>query len=205
MKKILTFTIVILTITLMLYADSHEKSSKPGPEPGQKAPNFTLKNHEGKTVSLADYKGKTVVLEWFNYDCPFVQYHYEDKKTMSELAAKYKNKNVVWLTVNSTNYATQQTNKKYATKHNVTHAILDDSPGKVGKAYKATNTPQMIIVDKNGNVAYNGAIDNSPNGRTPAGKELKKYVDKALTELTSGQKVGTPKTKPYGCSVKYAR
>ncbi|MHC5074618.1 MAG: redoxin domain-containing protein [Planctomycetota bacterium] len=205
MKKILTATIVILTVTLFLYADSHEKSSKPGPEPGQKAPNFTLKNQEGKTVSLAEYKDKTVVLEWFNYDCPFVKYHYEDKKTMSELAAKYKNKNVVWLTVNSTNYATQQTNKEYAKKNNVKHAILDDSSGKVGKSYKATNTPHLIIIDKKGNVAYNGAIDNSPNGKTPAGKELEKYVDKALNELTSGQKVSNPKTKPYGCSVKYAR
>jgi peroxiredoxin len=205
MKKILATSILILNVTLILYADSHEQSNKPGPEPGQKAPNFTLKNQEGKTVSLADYKDKIVVLEWFNYDCPFVKYHYEDKKTMSELAAKYKNKNVVWLTVNSTNYATQKTNKEYAKKHNVTHAILDDSSGKVGRAYKATNTPHLIIIDKKGNVAYNGAIDNSPNGNTPAGTELEKYVDKALTELTNGQKVSKPKTKPYGCSVKYAR
>jgi peroxiredoxin len=205
MKRLLVATIIILTVTLLLYADSHEKSSKPGPEPGQKAPNFTLKNQDGKTVTLADYKGKTVVLEWFNYDCPFVKYHYEDKKTMSELAAKYKAKNVVWLTVNSTNYATQTTNKDYAKKYNVKHAILDDSSGKVGKSYKATNTPQMIIIDKNGKVAYNGAIDNAPLGKISDGKNKDNYVEKALLELTAEGNVTKPKTKPYGCSVKYAR
>jgi peroxiredoxin len=205
MKRLIVATIIVLTIPFLLYADSHEKSNKPGSEPGQKAPNFTLKNQEGKTVNLADYKDKIVVLEWFNYDCPFVKYHYEDKKTMSELAAKYKDKGVVWLTVNSTNYATQKTNKDYAKKHNIKHAILDDSSGKVGKAYKATNTPHIIILNKSKNVAYNGAIDNSPNGKTPDGKELEKYVDKALIELTSGTPVSKPKTKPYGCSVKYAR
>jgi peroxiredoxin len=205
MRNIIVGTIAILTVPVLLYGGSHEKSNKPGAEPGEKAPNFTLKNYDGKTVNLADYKNKIVVLEWFNYDCPFVKYHYEDKKTMSELSAKYKGKGVVWLAINSTNYATSDTNKKYAKENKVSHPILNDSAGKVGRAYKATNTPQMIIIHKNGNIAYNGAIDNSPLGKTPGGKELVNYVDKALSELTSGKEVSTPKTKPYGCSVKYAR
>ncbi|MHC4265981.1 MAG: redoxin domain-containing protein [Planctomycetota bacterium] len=85
MKRLIVATIIVLTVSFLLYGDSHEKSNKPGSGPGQKAPNFTLKNQDGKTVSLADQKEKIVVLEWFNYDCPFVKYHYEDKKTMSEL------------------------------------------------------------------------------------------------------------------------
>jgi len=121
-----------------------------------------------------------------------------------ELANKYRVKNVVWLAINSTNHTTPQQNKDFAAKHSLPYSILDDRPGNVGKAYGATNTPHMYIIDKKGNIVYEGAIDNSPSGKIPEGEKLTNYVDKALAELMSGQAVSVPKTNAYGCSVKYA-
>ena len=187
--------VAVLAVPMMLYAN----------EKPVKAPDFNLKNHDGKEVKLADYKGKIVVLEWINQECPFVKYHYEKKSTMKELAARYKDKKVVWLAVDSTNHQKPEKNKKYAEKHKILHPILDDRPGTVGKAYKATNTPHIFIINTDGNIAYNGAIDNAPLGRVPKDKELVNYVDEALKELTSGKAVSIAKTKPYGCSVKYKK
>ncbi|MHC4424345.1 MAG: thioredoxin family protein, partial [Planctomycetota bacterium] len=175
------------------------------PEAGNKTPGFTLKSFEGKDVSLSDYKGKIVVLEWFNDECPFVKYHYDPAHTMVELANKYKAKNVIWLAINSTSHTKPKQNKDFAARHNLPYPILDDKPGKVGWAYGATNTPHMFIIDAKGNIAYEGAIDNSPMGKTPEGEKPTNYVDKALAELISGKAVSVPKTKPYGCNVKYAR
>jgi peroxiredoxin len=182
-----------------------------GEKPGecckvQTAPDFTLKDLAGKDVQLSKLKGKIVVLEWTNYDCPFVKAHYNDKtKTTSDLVKKYADKDVVWLTVNSTNYATTETNKEWAEKNGLKQKVLVDSNGKVGKLYKAKTTPHMFVVDKEGKVAYQGAIDNAPMGKKPEGKELVNYVDKAVSELLDGEKVEIAKTKPYGCSVKYAK
>ena len=187
--------IAVLAMPMMLYA-----SQKP-----VKAPDFKLKNYNGKEVKLADYKGKIVVLEWINQECPFVKYHYEKKPTMNELAARYKKKNVVWLAIDSTNHQETEKNKEYAEKNKILHPILDDRSGKVGRAYKATNTPHMFIIDTNGNIVYNGAIDNAPLGKVPEDKELINYVDKALEELTSGKAVSIAKIKPYGCTVKYKK
>ena len=170
----------------------------------KEAPNFTLKNYDGKTVTLSDYKGKIVVLEWFNYECPFVRYHYEKANTMADLANKYKGKNVAWLAVNTTKHLSVDKNKAFAQKHNLDYPILDDRSGKLGRDYDAKTTPHMFIVDTRGNIAYDGAIDNSPSGKRPKGQELINYIDKALSELTAGKGVSTPETKPYGCSVKYA-
>jgi len=172
---------------------------------GGKAPSFTLKSFGGQEVSLADYKGKIVVLEWFNDECPYVKYHYDTVRTMVQLATKYRDKNVIWLAMNSTNHTTPQQNTTFATRHNIPYPILDDRPGDVGRAYSATNTPHMFIIDTDGNIVYDGAIDNSPNGKTPEGEELVNYVAKALAELTAGKTVSVPKTDPYGCTVKYAK
>ena len=183
----------VLAVPVMLYAD----------EKPVKAPEFKLKNHDGKEVKLADYKGKIVVLEWINQECPFVKYHYEKKTTMKELAAKYKDKKVVWLAIDSTNHQKAEKNKKYAEKYKILHPILDDRSGKVGRAYKATNTPHIFIINTDGSIVYNGAIDNAPLGKVPKDKELVNYVDKALEELTSEKTVSIAKTRPYGCTVKY--
>jgi len=171
-----------------------------------KAPDFTLANYDGKEVSLADYAGKIVVLEWLNYDCPFVKHHYETQNTMIDLAKKYADKDVVWLGINSTDYATPEANKAFAEKHSVPYLILDDHKGDVGHAYQATNTPGMFVIDKEGKIVYRGAIDNAPFGKLSEGQTEKiNYVDKALAELIEGKEVSTPKTQPYGCTVKYAK
>lgn len=170
-----------------------------------KAPDFTLKNYNGKDIKLAKYKDRIIVLEWFNYECPFVRYHYEKASTMKNLAAKYKDKNVVWLAINSTSHQEIEKNRAFAKKNKVLYPILDDSLGVIGKAYKAKTTPHIFIIDTEGNIAYNGAIDNAPLGKVPENEKLVNYVDKALEELTADKEVSTTKTKPYGCSVKYRK
>ncbi|MEN8126357.1 MAG: thioredoxin family protein [Planctomycetota bacterium] len=172
----------------------------------QTAPDFTLKDLAGNDVQLSKLKGKIVVLEWTNYDCPFVKAHYNDKtKTTRDLAKKYADKDVIWLTINSTHYATAETIRAWAEKHQLKHAVLIDSNGKVGKLYKAKTTPHLFVIDKTGKIAYQGAIDNAPRGKVPEGAEKVNYVDKALTELLEDKPVTVAKTKPYGCSVKYAK
>ncbi len=174
------------------------------PEAGKTAPAFTLNSFDGTAINLSDYTGKIVVLEWLNPECPYVRYHYEKKNTMIELADKYKAENVVWLAVNSTKHLTPETDKEFADKHNLDYAILSDSSGVVGRAYGAKTTPHIFIIDTDGNIAYDGGIDNAPLGIPPAGEVLINYVDKALAELIDGKTVSTPNTEPYGCSVKYA-
>lgn len=137
---------------------------------GRKAPDFKLNSFEGKTISLSDYSGKIVVLEWFNFECPFVMYHYDKTTTMIDLAKKYKDRNVVWLAMNSTSHTTPGANIGFAGKHKLPYPILDDRSGKVGHAYGAKTTPHMFIVNQTGNIVYEGAIDNSPNGRTAPDK-----------------------------------
>ncbi|OHB79124.1 MAG: hypothetical protein A2Z25_17840 [Planctomycetes bacterium RBG_16_55_9] len=171
---------------------------------GKRAQPFTLTSFDGKTVNLADYEGKTVVLEWFNMECPFVQYHYDKAGTMIDLAKKYKDQDVVWLAVNSTSHTTPEANKAFAAKHNLPYPILDDRSGAVGRAYSAKTTPHVFVISPRGNIVYDGAIDNAPLGKTPGGEERVNYVDKVLTELAAGKDIGTPQTKSYGCSVKYA-
>lgn len=172
---------------------------------GRKAPSFEVKTFDGKAVSLADYRRQVVVLEWFNFECPFSRYHYQTKKTMIELAKKYKDKGVVWLVVNSTNHTTPQANLEFSKKHSLPFPILDDRDGKIGKAYGAKTTPHMFVVDRRGSIVYDGAIDNAPSGKIAAGQEYVNYVDKVLSELIDRRDISVRQTKSYGCSVKYAR
>lgn len=208
--KQIIFVLCVLAIPGLVLAGSTEKKACPSDCQKsccttQTAPDFTLKDINGKTVQLSKFKGNTVVLEWTNYDCPFVKAHYDtESKTMSKLAAKYADQVVVWLTINSTHYATPETTKAWADKHQLKQKVLIDGDGKVGKLYKAKTTPHIFVIDKEGKIAYQGAIDNAPLGKKPEGKELVNYVDKALTELLGGKKVEIAKTEPYGCSVKYA-
>jgi len=174
-------------------------------ESDKKAPEFTLNSFDGKQVKLSDYSGKIVVLEWFNFECPYVMGHYGERKTMVELANKYKDKNVVWLAVNSTSHITVEGNKQFAAQQKLPYPILDDRAGVVGHAYGAQTTPHIFIIDHRGNIVYNGAIDNAPLGKTADGEAYVNYVDKALAELTAGKAVTTANTKPYGCTVKYPR
>ena len=174
---------------------------------GQPAPDFTATDLAGKPVSLADFKGRTVVLEWHNFGCPFVQKHYRSGN-MQALQKKY-GADVVWLTVNSTNSGHQD----YQTPAQLTKALAEagaaptrfvmDEPGKVGLAYGAKVTPHMYIIDPSGKVAYNGAIDDKRSADPADVKTAKNYVATALDELKAGKPVSVASTTPYGCTVKY--
>ncbi len=171
---------------------------------GDQAPAFTLKDQSGKDVSLSDYSGKIVVLEWFNEGCPFVVKHYKEGH-MNTLAGKYADKGVVWLRVNSTSNATQDSNAKIAGDWKIAGPILLDADGEVGKDYGATNTPHLYIVNKEGKLAYRGAIDSDSSADTAKVAGATNYVAKALDELLDGKSVSQPETKAYGCTVKYAK
>jgi peroxiredoxin len=186
-------SMLVLTATCAAYAD--------GVAIGQAAPQFSLQDQNGKTVNLSDYAGKIVVLEWVNPNCPFVQRHYK-AKTMVNLANEFAPKGVVWLAINTTASADNAFNKNFADANNVPYPILNDSAGNVGKAYQAKSTPDMFIIDKSGNLAYSGAIDNDPDG--DRGNDRVNYVQKALDEMLAGQSVSVPETKSYGCGVHYA-
>ena len=124
---------------------------------------------------------------------------------MIDLAKKYQDKNVVWLAINSTSTTTPQPNREFAEKHKLPYPILDDRAGTVGRQYGARNTPHMFIIDKDGTIAYRGAIDNAPLGKVQGDGTKINCVDQALAELTAGKAVTTPTTTPYGCTVKYAQ
>jgi peroxiredoxin len=214
-KMFAILVVLAVSVGLLTGCKSKEPEEQPSEEPSKEpskhiepavarqAPDFTLKSFDGKTISLSDYRGKIVVLEWFNYECPFVLRHYGLKNTMVELANKYKDSNVVWLAVNSTNHVPPELNIEFAEKHKLPYPILDDRSGKVGRAYGAMTTPHMYVIDTKGSIAYQGAIDNDERGRKSQG--LINYVDKALAELTGGKQVTTTDTMPYGCTVKYAK
>ncbi|MEX0775784.1 MAG: redoxin domain-containing protein [Phycisphaeraceae bacterium] len=160
---------------------------------------FTLENYDGTKVNLSDYADKIVVLEWINPECPYVVRHYKSQ-TMVNLANKYKDKNVVWLGLNSSKGQDRSIDAQWAKAHNVPFPILDDhADAKVARQYKAKTTPHMFII-KGGTIVYQGAIDNDPRGNM---NDRVNYVDKALTEILADQSVSIPQTKPYGCSMKF--
>lgn len=175
---------------------------------GKPAPDFALKDLGGKEVKLASFKGKVVVLEWFNPGCPFVKASHS-VGSLVDTAKRHTKDGVVWLAINSGAPGKQGNdlamNTEAARAWSLSHPILRDESGKVGKAYGATNTPNMFVIDKTGAVVYAGAIDNSPDGegKSAEGGKLVNYVDAALADLAAGKPVATPVTKPYGCGVKY--
>jgi len=177
-------------------------------EIGKPAPDFSGTDINGKTVQLSDYKGKIVVLESFNPECPFCQLHY-GTGAMQALQAKFTAKGVVWLVVDSVNtnndgYLTPPAAKKeWSDKKFAASAWLDDSAGTIGHLYEMKTTPHMFVIAADGTLAYQGALDDN---RTPEGdpRTAKNYVEIALNDLLAGKSVSVAQTKPYGCSVHYA-
>jgi len=195
---------IMKTMTLIaILAVAGGAAAGPGVDVGDKAPGFTLNDSAGKKVSLADFKGQVVVLEWTNPDCPFVKRHYQEG-SMKNLTSAYSESGVVWLTINSTNYMDAEANAAFAKKEGIGWPVLVDQDGTVGHAYGAATTPHMYIIDAKGTVVYEGAIDDDPRGNMEAGARTN-YVSQALNELATGKAVSTPETKPYGCSVKYKK
>jgi peroxiredoxin len=175
---------------------------------GQPAPEFTARTADGKEVKLADYKGKTVVLEWMNHGCPFVKKHYDDKN-MQALQKTYTAKGVVWFSVISSSegkqgFATpEEAMKDVKTFDAHPTGVILDPKGELGKLYGAQTTPHMFVIDPKGVLAYQGAIDDKPSTDIATLKGAHNYVKDALDAELAGRKPATAQTKSYGCSVKY--
>lgn len=175
---------------------------------GAPAPAFSATDSEGKAHKLSDYKGKFVVLEWFNHSCPFVQKHYSSGN-IPGLQKKWRDKDVVWLAINSGGKGKpgyeepEKTNQTAKENGSAATAILIDSSGKVGKLYGATATPHMFVIDPKGNVVYAGAIDSIASTDKADLAKATNYVDAALQAATSGKPVKVKEAQAYGCGVKY--
>lgn len=183
-----------------------EAKSEPTVTAGSLAPDFSLNDLTGKTWKLSELtkSGKTVVLMWFNPECPYVAKHFTKASTFNDIVKNYSSKNVVLLAINSAAAGKQgagaERNKKAVDEWKITFPVLLDESGTVGKAYGAKRTPEMFVINKDGYIAYHGAIDDDSGTEKP-GKT--NYVTAALDALLAGKAVQTKTSKPYGCTVKY--
>jgi len=223
-KPLMLVTLAAAVLTAGALAGSSLLAKVPPlPDPDKpRAKAFVLKDQNDKTVMMSLFRGQIVVLEWCNFDCPFSRRHYEEG-TFKDLYKKYKyglpsdpaptdrkgkkrkkREKVTWLAINSTHYADAETNRAAAKKYEVPYPVLDDHEGKVGRLYGAKTTPHIFIKAPDGTIAYQGAIDNDPKGTTEPSERIN-YVEKALEALLGGKEAERPETKPYGCSVKYAK
>src|SRR3954471_21489611 len=201
MNKKVTLTVLTSLIAVAAFA------LEPPPV-GSAAPDFSLADAKGQTHSLAQYKGKYVVLEWFNPECPFVKKHY-GSDNMQKLQAEYTGKGVVWLTIDSNapgtegNITADQAKKIMDSWKTKQTALLLDPESKVAKLYGAKNTPNMVIIGPDGKIVYEGAIDSKATPNPADIPTSTNYVKTALDEAMAGKPVSNPTTKPYGCGVKY--
>jgi peroxiredoxin len=199
----MTLRLVLLAAALTVAAPAFAK-----PVVGKPAPDFTVTDASGKTQSLSAYKGKTVVLEWNNPECPFVRKHYGAENMQSQQAAAAKD-GVVWLTVNSGAAGKQGHLDAAAATAYVAKvggkesAYLIDTDGKVGHAYDAKTTPHMFVIDSDGVLRYMGGIDSIASTDVDDIPKATQYVKQALGELAAGKPVSVSTSEPYGCSVKY--
>ncbi|WDE95461.1 thioredoxin family protein [Lentisphaera profundi] len=195
MKKL--FYLLALCLSPILFANS--------------APEFELKDSEGNSHKLSDYKGKIVVMEFINYDCPFVKKHYDASGNIPKLQKHYKDEGVIWLSICSSgkgkqgNYSAAELKKIQQSNGASPSAYLLDEDGIVGKAFSAKVTPHIFIVDKSGKLVYQGGIDSKKSTQASDIDKAEPYVKNALDELIQGKPVSKEKTKHYGCGVKYAK
>jgi peroxiredoxin len=198
--KLLLSVLACLASTALFAADS--------PPVGSTAPDFSVSDSKGKTQSASQYKGKYVVLEWFNPECPFVKKHY-GSGNMQKLQEEFTGKGVVWLTIDSNapgmqgNLTPEQANAKMAEWKTHSTALLLDPDGKAGQIYGAKNTPHMFVINPEGKIIYEGAIDSKATPNPADIPSSTNYVKVALDESLAGKPVTTPSSRPYGCSVKY--
>lgn len=198
--KLLVAFLACLASTALIAADS--------PAVGAAAPDISVTDSKGKTQTISQYKGKTVVLEWFNPGCPFVVKHY-GSGNMQKLQEEFTGKGVVWLTVNSSasgkegHQTAEQANAKMTEWKMKSTALLLDADGKAGQTYGAKNTPHMFVISPEGKVIYQGAIDSKPSPKPEDIPGSTNYVKVALDESMAGKPVSNASTKPYGCTVKY--
>lgn len=194
-------TATILSATLMLSVAS-------APIPGETAPDFAELSASGTEVSLADFAGKTVVLEWTNHDCPFVRKHY-NSENMQGLQRRAAGEDVVWISVISSapgkqgHVSAEQALELTETRGAEPAYVLLDEDGSMGRAYGAKTTPHMYIIDDEGLLRYAGAIDTIPSADPADLPNAQNYVTAALSSMADGEEVVTTLSAPYGCSVKY--
>jgi peroxiredoxin len=203
MRKFLLAGLASVTLALTAATASAEVKI------GQAAPAFAGVDSTGKTVKLEDYRGKTVVLEWTNHECPFVKKHY-NSGNMQSLQKKWTEQGVVWLSVISSppgeqgNVPPEKANQLTQERNAAPSAVLIDPKGEIARLYEAKTTPHMYVVTPQGQLAYMGGIDDKPSTKVEDVKTATNYVDAALAEVIAGQAVSTPATRAYGCTVKYA-
>lgn len=218
-RKSVTFAFSLLSVAAMaalmpvtglsLPAFAAETMAQADTLVGKPAPQFELKDINGKTHKLKDFKGKIVVLEWFNDGCPFVKKHYTSDN-MQKLQREFTGRGVVWLSINSSAEGKQGSHSAAEYKKVLTDwkaeptALLLDKDGHVGRMYGAKTTPDMYVIDKKGVLVYQGAIDDKPSADPADVASAKNFVKQALDELMGGKKVSVASEKSYGCSVKYA-
>lgn len=204
MKNRITKTVARLAVALAFVAAVPAAHAKVG----EAAPAFTLTDIDGTQRSLSDFAGKTVVLEWVNFDCPFVKKHY-DSGNMQKLQKQYTAEDVVWLSVISSapgkqgNYPPAELKTMEKDKGAAPTAVLLDPDGKVGKAYGAKTTPHMYVIDGKGVLVYEGAIDSEPSTDQADIAGATNYVAGAVEAVKAGKPVEPATTQAYGCSVKY--
>jgi peroxiredoxin len=198
--KLLIGLLASLVSTALFAADS--------PPVGSTAPDISATDSKGKNQTLSQYKGKYVVLEWFNPECPFVKKHY-GSGNMQKLQEEFTGKGVVWLTIDSNapglegNLTAEQANQRIAEWKAHSTAFLLDPDGKAGRTYAAKNTPHMFVINPDGKIVYEGAIDSKATANPADIASSNNYVKTALDESLAGKTVTTPSSRPYGCSVKY--
>ena len=189
--------------------DTAPETAEAAPTPGATAPDFTLTDTDGQAHALADYRGQTVVLEWLNYDCPYVGKHYGGGN-MQALQERAIADGVVWLSVVSSGPGLQgyfepaEMNARTEQEGGRQSAVLLDPTGEVGRLYDAKTSPHMFVIDAEGQVVYNGAIDDRPTTDPADLDGATNYVVPAIAAAQAGQAADPATTQPYGCSVKYA-
>jgi len=166
---------------------------------GQPAPDFTLTDQAGTEHRLSQYRGRIVVLEWINPECPYVQRHY-GASTMTRLEQSFPDDKVVWLAVDSSHFVRPEDSQAWREQHSMAYPVLQDPEGTVGRLYGARTTPHMYVIDAEGTLRYSGAIDDDPRGRSEAPTN---HVERAVRALMNGEQVPVQTSEPYGCTVKY--
>lgn len=208
MKRILIPAAVVAVAAAFLLVNFSTPMAAGEAKVGNAAPDFTLADTNGNSVTLSDYNGKYVVLEWINYDCPFVAKHY-DAKNMQGLQDKYREQGVVWLAVNSSaegkqgQFSNEEIHSRLKKHASTVDAYLLDGNGDVGRTYGATHTPHMYIINPEGTLIYMGAIDSINSANIADIPKADNYVVMALDAAFAGNEVPVEMTRAYGCTVKY--
>lgn len=203
MKQFILTSIAVAALAIPAFT-----ANAAAPEIGKAAPDFSATDIAGEEFKLSDHKGKIVVLEWTNHECPFVKKHY-GSNNMQALQKSEGEKGVKWVSINSSAKGRQgftsseEAQKVAKDQGSMASNIITDPSGKIGKLYDAKTTPHMFVIDAEGNLAYAGAIDSDASPNPATIKNANNYITAAVDELIAGKDVTTSQTQPYGCSVKY--